>query len=314
MSDSTVATSDAPSLSLDAFPDQGAATLRRLLPAEPCRKLRDVINEQRPMRKEIFYQSREEFEKFGRWERYSPGATDHNFLLTEACDTRFIEDSPAFIDAMRKLAGDNYSIMKKAIIRSTPHFTLPEWILEYVQELGRPNLNPFVRDEFQDVQYFFYTDYHQDKTRQASNFVTVYVYLDAVEANYSSLRILLESHKLGMTHYPHALRRAYGDASLWYYNNAEGDHTKCPEFVFTGEAGDVSCFHDLTLHGTVRNNSDNPRVSLRYLVAPEDENVECLVNQANAQVRGPQFVDGARLDVGPDGHFREMGASIFIQE
>jgi len=307
------ATNDLP-LPIEHFPENGAATLGHLLPADDCANLRAVIDQHRPMEKEIFYQSRDEFEKLGRWERYAPGRADHNFLLTDHCDTRFIEEHPAFIDAMRALAGDGYSILKKSIIRSAPHFALPEWVLTYVRDVGRPNLNPFVRDEFQDVQYFFYTDFHHDKTRPTSNFVTVYIYLDTVEADYSSLRILLGSHELGMTRYPHILRRAFYDRSLWYYNNENGDHMKSQEFIVTGTAGDESCFHDLTLHGTVRNNSKNPRISLRYLVTPEDDRVDCLQNRANARIRGPLYVDRARLDVNPDGSFKEMGASIFIQE
>jgi len=314
MADSALAETDVSTLRLADFAESGAANLGHLLSPDACAKLRTIINEHRPMHRDIFYQTREEFEKFGRWERYAPGRSDHNFLLTEPCDTRFVEQSPNFIAAMRALAGDGYSIMKKSIIRSTPHYTLPEWILAYVRDVGRPNLNPFVRDEFQDLQYFFYTDFHQDKTRPASNFVTVYIYLDTVAADYSALRILLGSHKLGMTRYPHSLRRAFYDHDLWYYNDEHGEHMKTREFVFTGNAGDVSCFHGLTLHGTVRNNSDNPRISLRYLVTPESDRVDCLVNRANAAIRGPLYIEGARLDVEPDGRFREMGASIFIQE
>ena len=71
-------------------------------------------------------------------------------------------------------------IFKKAIIRSVPSWAVPEWIDDYVKDVGRPNLNPFVYDEFQDVQYFHCTDFHQDKTRRESDFVTVYLYLDQV--------------------------------------------------------------------------------------------------------------------------------------
>ena len=47
------------------------------------------------------------------------------------------------------------------------------------------------------------TDYHQDKTRQESEFVTIYIYLDKVNKDSSALNILLGSHKLGFTSYPH---------------------------------------------------------------------------------------------------------------
>ena len=31
-----------------------------------------------------------------------------------------------------------------------------------LEDIGRPNLNPYIKDDFQDVQYFLNADFHQD--------------------------------------------------------------------------------------------------------------------------------------------------------
>ena len=68
--------------------------------------------------------------------------------------------------------------MKKSIIRSVPYSILPNWVKK-VTDVGRPNLNPYIKDHFQDVQ-FLNADFHQDMTR-GRKFCTFYVYLDSVK-------------------------------------------------------------------------------------------------------------------------------------
>ena len=75
--------------------------------------------------------------------------------------------------------GKDYKILKKTIIRSVPKKFMPKWVHDYIEDFGRPNLNPFIKNEFQDVQYFYNADYHQDMTR-GNKFATFYIYLDNV--------------------------------------------------------------------------------------------------------------------------------------
>ena len=307
--------SRAPSL----FPEKGCAPLGTILDAGKCAELRQWINGKRPINTAIFYEDKEEFEAKGRWHNYAPGAKDHNLLMDEKPDLSFIEENPAFIKSMEALAGRHYTIMKKSIIRSTPGWAIPEWILDYVKDVGRPNLNPFIRDEFQDVQYFHATDFHQDKTRPESNFVTVYIYLDKVVADYSALRILEGSHRLGMTTYPHLLRKSPHQEkgkSYWFYSDNKGNHEKCYETIVTGEAGSIFSFHCFTLHGTVLNNSKDPRISLRYLIAPKsnDNGESHLLAQANRKVYGPHKFFPNRTDVGTDGRLLQTGSSLLSHE
>lgn len=296
-------------LELNNFSENGCAVLGVLFPEKECRNLRAWINERRPVKSEIFYPTQAKFEKNGRWHRYAPGTDDHNLLLSKELDLGFIENAPEFMDAAKALVGKNYRIMKKSIIRSVPGQILPEWIYEYVKDVGRPNLNPFVFDQYQDVQYFHATDYHQDKTRETSNFVTVYIYLDEVDASYSALRVLSGSHLLGMTIYPHSLRRS-ADSNTWFYSDTEGHHMRCNEIVVEGHSGSAFVFHGLTLHGTVLNNSKDPRISLRYLLTPGEPNDTCLLSKANQLIQGPQFISKNRTDVGPNGAFLRTGSSL----
>jgi len=296
---------------LDAYPANGCAGLGTILDPGKCRDLRDYIDEHRPVGKDIFYQSAAEFKAQGRWQNYAPGRDSHNFLLNQDIDLSFIEEAPAFIANMRALCGEDYRIFKKAVIRSMPGWAIPDWCVEAVTDVGRPNMNPYIRDEFQDVQYFYHTDFHQDKTRPESDFVTVYVYLDPVDEKDSALKILTGSHTLGMTVYPHSIRAAHEQRGAYYYSDNLGSTIDCGLKTVTGEPGSIFTFHCLTLHGTGLNNSSNPRISLRYLVTKAPGNTETsLQDQANAQIFGPQRVYPARLDINPDGSFKRVGSSL----
>ena len=298
-------------LDINGFPETGCADLGRILDPKACAELRQWIDERRPMVTSIFYQTDEEFRDKGRWHHYAPGSTDHNLLLTEGLDLGFIEENERFKRYAEALVGPGYQIMKKSVIRLVPSGVIPKWIMDYVCDVGRPNLNPFVHDEFQDVQYFLATDFHQDKTRPDSNFVTVYMYLDEVDPTYSALHILKGSHKLGLTHYPHLLRRSHADRRYWFYSDFNGNHEKCEEIVMTGKAGSVLCFHCLTLHGSRPNNSHNPRVSLRYLLAKGPNcREDALLDQANRLVYGPHRVARTRFDIAPDGSYLRTGSSL----
>jgi len=82
---------------------------------------------------------------------------------------------------------------------------LPKWLKKETEDFGRPNLNPYIKDEFQDIQYFINADLHQDMTR-GKKFATFYIYLENVKRKDSVLRLLENSHIHGATPYPHYLR------------------------------------------------------------------------------------------------------------
>ncbi len=295
----------------ESFSELGWASTGAILDPQSCYSLREWIDGRRPIDRSIFYSSEGAFNQKGRWTNYAPGRSDHNLLISPEVDLTFIENNSEFKRFATELAGEDYSIMKKSVIRSVPHSVLPDWITDYVSEVGRPNLNPFVKDEFQDVQYFLSTDFHQDKTRPNSNFVTVYIYLDKVDEKDSALHLLSGSHKLGMTHYPHLLRRSHLNTKVWYYSDFNGNHETCNEKTLVGQVGTVFSFHCLTLHGTGLNDSPNPRISLRYLLSKSPETkTECLLDKANRKVYGPHQISNARLDISVDGSFSRTGSSL----
>ena len=303
---------DAIKLDIDNFPKVGCANLGVLLDRYECSKLREYIDNNRPLSKNIFYKSKKDFENNGRWERYSPGK-GYNFL--DEVNLSFIEENPIFVKSVKKILGDNYQIMKKSVIRSVSQSFIPNWLMKSLSDIGRPNLNPFIKDEYQDVQYFYCTDFHQDKTRPTSNFVTFYVYLDEVDKDYSALRLLLGSHIAGMNAYPHNLRRSNLEKDFWYYSDNLGNTLKCREVSITGKAGSISCFHGLTLHGTPVNKSNNPRISIRYLIEMSPSNKKSnLFTQANNIVYGPQNIDVHRHDIGENGSFLATGSALASYE
>ena len=291
---------------INSFPENGFANAGKILDQDLCYKLRSFINKNRPINNKIFYKTEMEFQKKGRYKNYAPGI-GHNFI--ENCDTNFIENNEGFKDFCSSVIGKKYSILKKSIIRSTPSRFVPSWIKNKIKDIGRPNLNPYIRDEYQDVQYFLCTDFHQDKTRQTSEFVTIYIYLDDVDAKDSALNILVGSHQIGFTSYPHNLRQSLDSHKEWFYNDNLGNFKKCKEITVTGKSGSVICFHNLTLHGTCYNNQKNPRISLRYLLK-NDTRESTLYKQSDKFIFGKKTIDKPQLDVANDGSIIPTGSSL----
>ena len=172
-----------------------------------------------------------------------------------------------FIKNVEKILGKNYNIFKKTIIRSVPYSILPNWLKNKVCDIGRPNLNPYIKDKFQDIQYFLNADFHQDM-QSGRKFCTFYVYLDDVYMKDSYLQVLEGSHILGAQPYPHYLRKSNKYKNLWYYNDLKNVITVRRKSVM-GRGGTVSCWHGLSLHGTYYNFGKSPRISLRYLIEPD---------------------------------------------
>jgi hypothetical protein len=296
---------------LEQLPKSGFAEIGSILDKGKSLELRDWIDDKRPLTNGIFYETEEEFNKHGRWNNYAPGRNDHNLLLSPELDLSFIEENAQFYDAMVKLCGTDWQIFKKSIIRSVPRRVMPEWVKTKTQSVGRPNVNPFIIESHKDIQHFVTTDFHQDKTRAESDFVTVYIYIDEVSAKDSPLLILLNSQELGMSCYPHNLRRDVLDKNLWYYSNSMLTGSYYAHTV-TGAAGSIACFHCLTLHGTGFNDTEKPRISLRYLIKKGDGKVasDSLLSQANKLIRGPLFIDPNRADIAEDGSFLNTGSSL----
>ena len=136
-----------------------------ILDKRKCIELKKFIDRHRPCNKNIFYNSKKEFIKKGKFKNYSPGEKSHNAIYNLNINLDFIEKSKNFIRSVESIVGKNYSIKKKSIIRSVPKNLHPSWASDITKDIGRPNVNPYIKREFQDVQYFQNIDFHQDMTR-----------------------------------------------------------------------------------------------------------------------------------------------------
>ena len=296
----------------DGFYDFGS-----ILDKKKCQDLTKFIDSKRPCNKNIFYKSKREFLRKGKFNNYSPGVKDHNALYNLNINLDFIEKSKNFVKSVESIVGKNYYIKKKSIIRSVPRHMHPNWATDVTLDIGRPNVNPYIKREFQDVQYFQNIDYHQDMTR-GKKFITFYIYLDDVGEKDSPLKILSGSYKFGSTHYPHYIRPG-SNKKNWFYSNLTGDHMKCNQIDVYGKAGKLFCFHGLNLHGTALNFSKTPRISLRYLIQSDKKNAnKSCMGKSFKLIKG-KIVENKkltnkmhfqRLDRSPDGSFLKTGTSI----
>ena len=258
------------------FLQNGFYDFGSILDKRKCIELKKFIDRHRPCNKNIFYNSKKEFIKKGKFKNYSPGEKSHNAIYNLNIILDFIEKSKNFIRSVESIVGKNYSIKKKSIIRSVPKNLHPSWASDITKDIGRPNLNPYIKPDYQDVQYFYNIDFHQDMTR-GKKFVTFYIYLDNVNEKDSPLKILSGSYKFGSTHYPHYIRPG-ANKKDWFYSNLNGEHMKCKLVDVYGKSGKLFCFHGLNLHGTALNQSKSPRISLRYLIESDKKyaNKSCL--------------------------------------
>ena len=130
---------------------------------------------------------------------------------------------------------------------------------------SQPNLGNFIKHKFRDMRYFHGIDYHMDLvdfSREKSNFITVYIYLDKVTEKMSPLNILPKTHLGGAAPYPHSLVKKM--EKLFIKRIQKNIITK--NKVLTGSAGDTWFWHGCLLHGTNFNvQGDTPRLSLRLI-------------------------------------------------
>ena len=96
----------------NSFISKGWYDFGNILDKKKCKKLFNHILKDRPLTKNIFYRNKNELKKKGRFNNYSPGEKNHNFLLDQNIDLSFIEDSKLFKDNVGKIMGNNYKIMK----------------------------------------------------------------------------------------------------------------------------------------------------------------------------------------------------------
>ncbi|HEY3695921.1 hypothetical protein [Phenylobacterium sp.] len=220
---------------------------------------------------------------------------------------RFVERDPAIVAGLTAILGAGYQVLDRKVVCGAPDSAVPEWLKRRIKGNPVNNLGAFVKPELRDVTYFYGIDFHQDlidyKDRDA-DFVTLYVYLHAVDRRDAPLYLLEGSHALGATVFPHALT-ADGRGG-WRYADRCGRERAVRQRVLTGPAGFAAMWHPCTLHGTQPTVADRARLSLRYLIRRGTE-AKVGLDAVNAALDGPVRLTATRVDLADDGSARIRG-------
>ena len=237
-----------------------------------------------------------------------------NILEQFATELDFVERDPALVETLTAVLGQGYEILLKKLICGVPRSAVPEWVGRETADVMVNNLGPYIRPEYRDVTYFMGIDYHQDLIdwrNHSPDFVTLYVYLDAVGPDDAPLHILPGTHQLGATTFPH---KVSGTGSAIRYGNDDGSETlTTSDKVLVGGAGYAAFWHSLLLHGTQPVLSSNARISLRYLVKQKDGVTGTLLDKANECIRGHKMLSTTRVDYNSEAKPILRGNSINVQ-
>ena len=184
------------------FLQEGYLELKNLLSKSDCKKMNDKILKIRKINKEIFFENKKEY-----FEKKNLKITPKNIL--DKFNLNFILKNKKFKNNIKDILGENYYLYASRIICAMPEKFLPKWISSKMDQ-GQPNLTDFIKHKFRDMRYFHGIDYHMDLvdfSKEKSNFITVYVYLDKVTKKMSPLNILPRTHLGGAASYPHNLTK-----------------------------------------------------------------------------------------------------------
>lgn len=224
-----------------------------------------------------------------------------NLLENYSGELDFVERDPALVETLTEVLGHDYEILLKKLICGVPRTALPEWVAKETADVMVNNLGPYIRPEFRDVTYFMGIDYHQDIIdwrNHPPDFITLYVYLDAVGPEDAPLHLLPKTHQLGATTFPHAVSGK--DDSIHYRNDDGSETLTTSKRILLGGAGYAAFWHSFVLHGTQPVRSDNARISLRYLIKQKDGTTGTLLDKTNEGIRGNRMLSTTRVDYNID--------------
>ena len=234
-----------------------------------------------------------------------------NILEHFTTELDFVERDPALVETLTAVLGDGYEILLKKLICGVPRSAVPEWVRKETADVVVNNLGPYIRPEYRDVTYFMGIDYHQDLVdwrNHPPDFVTLYVYLDAVGPDDAPLHILPSTHLLGATTLPH---KVSGTGNAIRYGNDDGSETlTTSQKILVGGAGYTAFWHSLLLHGTQPVRSGNARISLRYLVRQKEGVTGTLLDKANERIRGHRTLATTRVDYNSEAKPTRRGNTI----
>jgi len=253
-------------IKLGSFITDGFLKFDNLINPSICKILYNKVKKERKWNKSLFLPEKQ-FKKDKMAKKMNPGKNIQNLIKKYNLD--FVEKNKNIIFILNKILGKNYNILLPKFVVAVPK----NWIPGYVKKLNKKeplkNFNKYIKKKFRDVTYFRGLDFHMDSIDWESKnnkFITMYIYLNAVNSSMSPLEIVKRSHSLGHTSHPHYIRN-YSRKYLEYSKNNKKFY-KFEKETLTGAAGSVYFWTSNTIHGTSPEISkdDNFRISLRYII------------------------------------------------
>lgn len=240
------------------FLEEGYLEFKNLLSKSNCKKMNDKILKIRKINEKIFFKNKKEYLK-----NKNLKITPKNIL--DRFNLNFILKNKKFKNKIKDILGEDYYLYASRVICAMPHKFLPKWISSKMDQ-GQPNLTDFIKHKYRDMRYFHGIDYHMDLvdfSKEKSNFITVYIYLDKVTKKMSPLNILPKTHLGGAASYPHNLIKKKNKI---IYKVSGKKKIISKNKVLVGSSGDTWFWHGCLLHGTNFNvQGDIPRLSLRLI-------------------------------------------------
>ena len=294
------------------FINNGYLDLSNIFEIKYIRKLQKKLKAIIPEEKKIFYNDFATFKKKTRFTKITPGLNDNNILLDKSINLDFIEKNIKFNNILKSFFGGDYTIDSKWLIKVLPRKLMPKWVSEEVKDIGMPQLNMYIKNEFRNISYLNGLDYHQDNGGKLRNATTVLIYLDSVlSKNDGPIRMLDKSHVLGATHYPHYCRVS-SDKKRIYYSDLKGNHIVTKEISILGKNGTSIFFNGYTLHGsTINDNQNKTRLALRYVFSPKKNYKNSIFAKSNKNIFTESFyLKNYRLDKSKDSYNKKCGRVI----
>jgi len=282
---------------IESFLDKGVIEFGNILDAKQCNEIYTEILKTRDWSQNLFRNQKEVMEDPDP-KNTNPGKGVNN--LAEKYDLTFVETNPILKENIEKLIGADYEILLKNFVVGVPDIWIPEWLKKITEKQLTANLGPYIKKEFRDVTYFRGIDYHMDLIDHANavgDNLTLYVYLNDVDANMSPLHIIEKSHIFGGTKFPHFLKNDIEEKIE--YGSSENNFKKFNKKILTGKTGNVYLWSSFILHGTRPQSSETARISLRYDIKKnsKNNNANLLINEFLKRIDGNLSLTSVRDDI-----------------
>ena len=220
--------------------------------------------------------------------------------LAKKIDLTVIEENLKFKKILTDVCGKNYKILLKKVVVGAPKEWIPFWVEKNIKNSQDTNLAKFVKQKYRDVTYFRGIDFHQDIKDEAKknikDFITAYIYLNDVNTGMAPLITLKNSHKFGVTKFPHKLKVLVSNKIK--YSNDYGKSLNLQAEMLLGKSGQFMFWTSYTLHGTRPQFSSTPRISLRYFIQMKTPHEKCLLNNVQKKING-SLLGETRNDLDP---------------